>query len=206
MISTHGFFLPDQTFDNMPLTDEAKRLWARFNVDRSLGLAGKSGLIVPNPLLRCGLALAGANRHHDAAEANDGVLTGLEILGTDLGGTELVVLRACESGVGAVRNAEGTAGLHYAFQLAGAKTVIAALWSIPVKPSSELMQAFFDNLVKKQGKAEALRNAHVSLIHRIRETDPRCAFCALGRLYSHRRSALGQAMRRKPFRSMMYQN
>ena len=169
VISTHGFFLPDQAFDNMPLTDEAKRLWTRYNVSRFFGLAGKNEQIVPNPLLRCGLALAGANRHRDAAEADDGVLTGLEILGADLHGTELVVLRACESGVGAVRDAEGTAGLHYAFQLTGAETVVATLWPIPVKPSSELMRTFFDNLVKKQGKAEALRNAHVSLIHQVRK-------------------------------------
>jgi tetratricopeptide (TPR) repeat protein/CHAT domain-containing protein len=170
VISTHGFFLPDQSFDNIPVTEEAKRLQTRYAVNRFVGRAPGNELIVPNPLLRCGLALAGANRHHDTAEADDGVLTGLEILGADLGGTELVVLRACEGGIGAVRDAEGTVGLHYAFQLAGAETVVAALWSIPVKPSSELMQTFFDNLVKKQGKAEALRNAHVSLIEHIRKT------------------------------------
>jgi CHAT domain-containing protein len=170
VISTHGFFLPDQAFDNMPLTDEAKQLWASYRIYRFLGLAGKNQQIVPDPLLRCGLALAGANRHRDTAGANDGVLTGLEILGTDLSGTELVVLKACETGVGAVRDAEGTAGLHYAFQLTGAEAVIATLWPIPMKPSSELMQTFFDNLIKKQGKAEALRNAHVSLIRHMRET------------------------------------
>ncbi|MEN6368057.1 MAG: tetratricopeptide repeat protein [Thermoguttaceae bacterium] len=168
VISTHGFFLPDQAFDNMPLTDEAKQLWTRYNVDRLSGLAGKNELLVPNPLLRCGVVLAGANRRRHTTKANDGVLTGLEILGADLSGTELVVLRACETGVGAVRDAEGTAGLNYAFQLAGAKAVIVTLWPIPMKPSSEIMQTFFDNLIKKQGKAEALRNAQINLIHHLR--------------------------------------
>ena len=170
VISTHGFFVSDQAFDNLPLTEEAKRVWARYNLGRVLGLGKPSEPIVPNPLLRCGVALAGANRRQNARGANDGVLTGLEILNTDLGETELVVLKACETGVGAVHEAEGTTGLHQAFQLAGARTVIASLWPIPMKPSSLLMQAFFENLAKKQGKAAALRNAHIRLIRHMRET------------------------------------
>lgn len=170
VISTHGYFSPDQALDKMPLTEEAKRIWARYNAARVFG-ADKTNkpLVVINPLLRCGLALAGVNQRYHATGANDGVLTGLEILGTDFSGTELVVLSACETGVGAVRNAEGIAGLRHAFQLAGAENVIATSWSVLAKPSTELMQTFFDNLVKKQGKAEALHNAQISLIKRMRK-------------------------------------
>lgn len=185
VLSTHGFFLEDQHVDTVPALDSPVAAQPKVTAEPGRGLdvepempmptmvrqSGKSFEGLENPLLRCGLVLAGANRHDDGHAAGDGILTGLEIIATDLRGTDLVVLSACETGLGQVHNGEGVAGLRQAFQLAGARSVAATLWKIPDEETARLMQVFFTELKKNNGtdKAAALREAQLTVIREHRE-------------------------------------
>jgi hypothetical protein len=165
-LATHGFFLPDQKRD---LSREGRGFGLdleEFSRSRD-GLGRFSGPMMENPMLRSGLALAGANTWLKGGtlpeEAEDGLLTAEDVTGLDLLATDLVVLSACETGLGQVHVGEGVFGLRRAFVLAGAKTLVMSLWKVPDEPTRELMEDFYVRLLAGQGRAEALRQAQLAM-------------------------------------------
>ncbi|MGB3786574.1 MAG: tetratricopeptide repeat protein [Phormidesmis sp.] len=159
-IATHGFFLPDVAFVVLGENSRA----ASFDLVDVEAPAQVTPSNLENPLLRSGLAFTGANNRSSGSE--DGIFTALEASGLDLYGTQLVVLSACETGIGAASSGEGVYGLRRAFAIAGAESQMMSLWQVDDTGTSELMQLYYKNLVeKKQGRSEALRNAQLELLN-----------------------------------------
>ena len=117
-----------------------------------------------NPLLRSGLALAGANLTDESG--NDGILWALEASRLNLWGTKLVTLSACDTGVGEVRNGEGVYGLRRAFVLAGAETIVMSLWPVSDYLTHEMMTAYYTGLRAGLGRGDALRHAKLAMLKR----------------------------------------
>jgi CHAT domain-containing protein len=162
-LATHGFFLANQPRDpNKELRDLGAMGWLADS-----GFGRMSGPGMENPLLRSGLALAGANTFLEhgklPTEAEDGILTAEDVSGLDLLATELVVLSACETGLGEVRTGECVFGLRRAFVLAGAKTLVMSLWKVPDAQTQELMEGFYHRILSGQPRAEALREAQLAI-------------------------------------------
>ncbi|MEM8503973.1 MAG: tetratricopeptide repeat protein [Cyanobacteria bacterium P01_D01_bin.1] len=169
-IATHGFFLPDVDFVPPASPDEQRGLGASLEVV-SVGTPTPvvSGNIDPsnleNPLLRSGLALAGVNNRNGSASSDDGIFTALEASGLNLHGTRLVVLSACDTGVGTVSTGEGVYGLRRAFVTAGAQSQLMSLWQVDDYGTSELMRLYYENLIsQRQGRSEALRTAQLEMM------------------------------------------
>src|SRR5205085_8000015 len=112
--------------------------------------------------------------------AEDGLLTAEDVSGLDLSGTQLVVLSACETGLGEVHIGEGVFGLRRAFVLAGARAVVMSLWKVPDGPTHELMADLYGRLLAGEPVAEALRGAQLALRQRHPEPYFWGAFVCLG--------------------------
>ncbi len=117
----------------------------------------------PNPMLATALAFAGANYANYKNDAR-GIATALKLSGLKLQHTELVVLSACETGLGKIDQAEGVTGLPKAFIQAGAKHVMMSLWSVSSKETVTLMQHFYENIHKGDNYATALHKAKLQMI------------------------------------------
>jgi CHAT domain-containing protein len=158
-IATHGFFA-DPTVPSVSRPDP--KLFAASGSDRAAPGAR-------NPLVLSGLVLAGANRPSadiDATTHDDlGILTAEAIAGLPLQHLEVVVLSACETGLGTVAGGEGVFGLQRAFHLAGARTVVASLWKVDDTATRKLMRLFYSNLWERgMPAALALRQAQLTVL------------------------------------------
>ena len=140
-IATHGFFL--ETSGNATRDDRAP---------------------MENPLLRSGLALAGANLTQSGTDS--GIFTALEASSLDLWGTHLVTLSACDTGVGELRNGDGVYGLRRAFFLAGAETLVMSLWPVSDYITRQIMTSYYTGLSQGLGRGEALRRTQLALMRR----------------------------------------
>jgi CHAT domain-containing protein len=171
-LATHGYLLEDKEHNVK-----------RDEVTRDVGGVSptmvqpvfRGDLELKNPLLRSGLALAGANRwaHNIAIPhgEDDGILTAMEVTGLDFFGTDLVVLSACETGLGEIQRGEGVSGLRRAFKIAGAENIIMSLWSVPDQETVWLMEAFYEGYFGGEKPALALNKARADLRKRLVERD-----------------------------------
>ncbi len=172
-LATHGFF-------ESPARIAALRAAARREDPSALPLPaaqpGEDELdFALTPLLQSGIVLAGGGRDPGAAPVDalaaapprdDGILTAEEVQALDLRGCELVVLSACETGLGALEHGQGVLGLQRAFQAAGARAVVASLWKVDDAATTVLMEQFYTNLwSKKMPKLEALRQAQLTVLN-----------------------------------------
>jgi len=136
-IASHGYYLPENQTNNS------------------------------HSLFRCGFVLAGVNSFLRGlplpTEAEDGIVTAYEVTELDLKSTDLVVLSACETGLGDNIAGEGVFGFRRSFVLTGAKTLVMSIWSIPDEETKELMVSFYSNLKSGMEIAEALQKAQLSI-------------------------------------------
>lgn len=152
-IATHGYFFPDTIVTDTTLP----------------GIEFRSST---NPLIRSGIILAGGNNTWINSKpdslSEDGILTAYEISNLNLLNTQLVVLSACETGLGDIKGTEGVYGLQRAFQMAGAKQLLVSLWKIPDQYTAEFMQVFYTTLFSGQNAENSL---HTARLHMQKKTD-----------------------------------
>jgi CHAT domain-containing protein len=132
-------------------------------------------------MLKSGLVLAGVNDSGKKEGANDGILTAMEISNLNLDQTTLVVLSACETGLGEVKNGEGVYGLQRAFKLANANYLVLSLWKVDDAATMELMKHFYSSLLKTGN----VYNAFMVAQHELRKAYPQPYYWGAFRLIGH---------------------
>jgi CHAT domain-containing protein len=176
-VATHGFYARDPGATRAPGSDGPSASPPAASAQlasRGMHVEINGGALLPSPssssdpaegLDRSGLAMAGAN------QGADGIVTAREIAGFDWWGTQLVVLSACETGVGAVAG-DGVYGMRRALVLAGAESQVVSLWSVSDASTRALMRDYYGELSRGTGRAEALRQAKLHLLHQPRYAHP----------------------------------
>jgi CHAT domain-containing protein len=167
-IATHGYFLADVS-----------------EVETSKILGVDLSVAKQNPLLRSGVLLANCENVFDenyrATNEDNGILTAYEALSLNLDKTDLVVLSACETGLGSVKQGEGVFGLQRSFLIAGAHSIIMSLWSVSDEATMELMTLFYNNYSKSGNKQQAFADAQKQLKTKYKEPFYWAAFVMLSK-------------------------
>ena len=152
-IATHGYF-----YENI-----------EFKPINSFNLSTEDKYrLAEDPLLRSGLILAGANYswkygYNPYEEEEDGILTALEISNMDLSNTDMVVLSACETGLGYIDGNEGVYGLQRAFKMAGVNIIVMSLWKVPDFETAEFMNLFYSNWLVINNVKESFNEAQLTM-------------------------------------------
>jgi CHAT domain-containing protein len=161
-LATHGYFLSSRELARERHYARGAQRWS-----------WKSQL--DNPLLRSMLYFSGAKKTLDKGSnysLNDGILTAYEAANLDLKGTQLVVLSACETGLGETMDGEGVYGMQRGFFMAGAKRVLMSLWQVDDWATQKLMQKFYALFLKNQDNQEALRQAQLQMLNNPSTSQP----------------------------------
>jgi CHAT domain-containing protein/Tfp pilus assembly protein PilF len=163
-VATHGFYAQKRGARPAPAPRNLSR---EILADPSWRLPAPARPDDPiDGLDRAGLAMAGAN------QSATGIVTAREIAGFDWWGTQLVVLSACETGVGAAPSGDGVYGMRRALVLAGAASQVVSLWSVDDASTRTLMRQYYAQLAHGTGRAEALRQAKLRMIREPRYAHP----------------------------------
>lgn len=141
-VSTHGFFIPDE--EDETLIKDMNDTYHTFT--RSGLVLTDGGYVIDEVLTNNG-------------KSENGILTAYEVMNLSLENTDLVVLSACETGVGNVQLGEGVYGLQRAFLVAGAESVIMSLAKVPDEATAQLMSKFYEYWLTTGNKREAFKKA-----------------------------------------------
>jgi tetratricopeptide (TPR) repeat protein/CHAT domain-containing protein len=159
-IATHGFFFPDPK--DVQIATEAAKEFGEIEFRGGTRTHGLNNFVRnQNPLMRSGLVFAGVNDYWNGAKqvtGDDGVLTALEVINVDMRKTQLVVMSACETGLGEIAGSEGVYGLQRAFKMAGTGFLVMSLWQVPDKETAEFMGLFYTQLLATKDLQRAFSN------------------------------------------------
>ena len=161
-IATHGFYWEEEEADRQAQMNERLLFMSQFGENARRNVEDKA-------LTRTGLFMAGANNALSGKEIpediDDGILTASEIANLDLRGTDLVVLSACQTGMGDI-GGDGVFGLQRGLKKAGVNSILMSLWDVDDEATQILMTSFYQNYLKGMSKQEALLEAQ----RKVRET------------------------------------
>ncbi|MEZ4938820.1 MAG: CHAT domain-containing tetratricopeptide repeat protein [Crocinitomicaceae bacterium] len=162
-VATHGFFFqdPKKIHDQLDIEFENDLVF-RGKTDNKFV---RNFVNSSNPLMRSGIVFAGANDYLDSQSkgSEDGVLTAEEVATMNLNNTKLVVLSACETGLGEIQESEGVYGLQRAFKIAGVEYLIMSLWQVPDKETSEFMARYYANLISMKDYKQAFYQTQLEM-------------------------------------------